>query len=180
MLTQARLKELLNYDSLSGVFTWARPQGCMAIGSMAGTKDRNGYIQIMIDKKRYLAHRLAWLYVCGEFPDKEIDHINRNPSDNCICNLRTATRLENQQNHSVRKDNKSGIVGVSWHKASGKWRAQIRFFGRKIDLGIFPTAEEACAARAEAKAKYHTFHPKDNNVTLSKETPDHRDHNSRD
>lgn len=177
MLTQTRLKELLSYDQASGVFTRAKQQGGKTIGSVAGSKDGKGYIQITIDKNRYLAHRLAWLYIYGKFPNEEIDHINRNRVDNRICNLRVATRLENQQNHSVRKDNKSGVVGVSWHKASGKWRAQINFGGRKIDLGIFLTVEEACTARAEAKAKYHTFHPEDNNVALPKEDTDHR-HNS--
>lgn len=164
MVTQARLKELLDYDPGTGVFIWRVSRGTARAGSVAGTFNSEGYIRIKIDRKLYLAHRLVWLYVCGKFPVNQLDHIDRDPSNNRIENLRLATQAENKQNLSKPYTNTSGVVGVSWNKQTGKWQAYIQLNNRQIHLGLFDTIEEAAAARAAAKAKLHTFHSEDNNA----------------
>ena len=130
-LTQARLKELLHYDPENGVFTHIKARRGLRSGSLAGGIDKaEGYLQIMVDGKRYQAHRLAWLYVHGDFPPNDIDHISRVRDDNRICNLRLATRSENMQNLSLRSTNTSGHTGVVWCKNTEKWRALIMLNGK--------------------------------------------------
>lgn len=163
MVTQERLKELLDYDPGTGIFTWRVSCGTAKAGSVAGTVRPDGYVAIQIDRKPYLAHRLAWLYVHGEFPTDQIDHVNRVRTDNRIENLRLATNAENAQNMSKYRTNTSNVVGVCWNKRGGNWVAFIWLNGKKIHLGLFDTIEEAAAARTAAKAKLHTFHPEDNN-----------------
>jgi hypothetical protein len=181
MLTQHILKEILSYDPETGLFANREWRGGKSNqGSIAGSVRRDGYVKISIDNKAYLAHRLAWLYVFGAFPNEQIDHVNKDRQDNRIKNLRAASDAENKQNLSKTRLNKSGKVGVIWHKAAQKWMSYIHVRNRSVYLGVYDTIEEAATARAAAKAKYHTFHPEDDNVTLSKETPDNRDHNSRD
>ena len=181
MLTQDRLKDLLIYDEHTGLFRWIKPTGTrIKAGSVAGTLSDNGYVKISIDRKLYRAHRLAWLYVYGHFPDNELDHVNRVKSDNRIENLRPATCAENQQNQPKRRTNKSGVVGVCWYKRTGKWRAQITAGRVKYHLGYFDNLEDALCARAIAKAKYHTFHPESSDVSIQKEASNHRHNNCRD
>ena len=158
-LTQERLKELLSYDPETGLFSNLTRRGVRAPkGGVAGTKNHKGYIAILIDKKIYLAHRLAWLYVYGEFPEKTIDHINEIKDDNRIINLRSVTNSENQQNISILKiTNTSGFRGVSWNKKIKKWAATISINGKSSHLGSFNTAEEASEVYLKAKRKFHTF-----------------------
>lgn len=164
MVTQERLKELLAYNPETGIFTWrVNRTGTAKASSIAGRVSNRGYLQIKIDGKLYSAHRLAWLYTHGEFPPDQLDHINRIRADNRISNLRIATGAENSQNYSKRNDNSSGVIGVDWHKQSGKWQARIRLNNCRMSLGLYDTIEEAAAVRAAAKAKYHTFNPEDNN-----------------
>jgi hypothetical protein len=158
VITAERLREVLDYDPETGVFTWAKGGYGIFLGSIAGCKDK-GYIRIKVDGKIYGAHRLAWLYVNGTLPDGDIDHINRVRTDNRISNLRVASKAENAQNKSKYRNNKSGIVGVYWDNLSKKWRAQIRVNGIAVYLGCYRDIDEAKAARSEAKAKYHKFHP---------------------
>lgn len=163
-MTQSRLKEVMSYDCDTGIFSWKKKiSRKVVVGKAAGCLDGQGYLMIRIDKKIYKAHRLAWLYVYGKFPDKQLDHINRVKTDNRICNLREASQGENQQNHPRHITNTSGIIGVRWYKRTKKWHASIKYKNRNIHLGYFQSIEEAAAARAEGKAKYHTFHPEDNN-----------------
>lgn len=164
MVTQARLKELLNYDPGTGVFTWRVSRGPKPADSVAGVIKGNKYIYIGVDGKTYLAHRLAWLYAHGIFPLGQVDHANRIKTDNRIENLRLATQAENMQNLSKPRNNTSGVIGVSWDKQHKKWRAQIMIHGRQIYLGLYETIDGALAARYAAKEKYHTFNPEDNNV----------------
>ena len=158
-LTQEQLQELLHYDHDTGIFTNLKSRGAVKIGSVAaGYKNPNGYIYIAIDYKRYLAHRLAWLYVHGNFPVNQIDHINEVKDDNRIVNLRLATDLENKHNQSSpRTNNTSGYLGVGWYKPYGKWQALIQVNGRRKHLGCFDTAEEASEAYLTAKRKLHQF-----------------------
>ena len=125
---------MLNYNPRTGLFTWVRSSGNKREGDIAGNFDR--YVLIMLDGKRYYAHRLAWLYVHGEWPEGEIDHINRNKHDNRIENLRLVTSAEN-------KWNVGGAVGVSFYKRTGKWTAQMRTNGKWKRLGYFDSREAA-------------------------------------
>ena len=154
MLTQERLKEQLHYDEATGIFTWRLARQGVRSGSVAGTVRPNGYIAIKIDRRLYLAHRLAWFYVYGEFPPADIDHINCMKSDNRIVNLRLATSSENQMNVQIQSNNTSGFKGVTWHKKRGKWQAQSKLNGKYRFLGYFPSAEAASEAY-QAFAKRH-------------------------
>lgn len=157
ILTQERLQELLHYDQDTGVFTHIKARPGVRFGSVAGHVHHTGYLQIKFDRKLYRAHRLAWLYVHGEFPLNDLDHINRVRSDNRIGNLRLATRAENLQNQSMRSTNTSGHVGVSWFKRDQKWRAQIAVNYKVINLGYFTDLSEAIAARQAAELHFHTY-----------------------
>jgi len=149
-LTPDRLREIFHYDQETGVFTRR------SLGRVAGTKNDSGYLVIFIDGKGYRAHRLAWLYVYGEWPAELIDHKNRIRTDNRIDNLRQANRSENTQN-TVTKRSSSGVRGVS--RMGEKWKAQIAINGKDIYLGLFGTVAEASAAYSSAAAKFHTRNP---------------------
>jgi len=163
MVTQHRLKEVLDYNPETGVFTWRKTNNQINKGAIAGSPSSCGYIRFTVDGMRYAAHRLAWLYVYGEYPETDIDHVNRIRSDNRISNLRTASRAENCQNASKRKSNSSGVVGVCWNIGHKKWQARIMHNGKSIHLGYYEKIEDAASARLSAKRKYHAFHPEDNN-----------------
>ena len=113
----------LTYDKDTGVFLWV---GGVRNGRVAGSLDEYGYIRISIKRKKYRAHRLAWLYCYGRFPEFEIDHINRIKTDNRICNLRDVSSSKNSENTKIRSDNKSGVKGVSWNKAENRWYVHIK------------------------------------------------------
>lgn len=159
MLTQERLKELLSYDPDTGVFTNLTQRGTRAPkGGVAGWITQDGYINIQIDGKKYQAHRLAWLYVYGEFPEKSLDHVNEIKDDNRLVNLRLATKQENGHNvSSLQINNTSGFRGVSWHKSAKKWIATITINGKNKHLGYFNTAEESSEVYLKAKRKFHAF-----------------------
>ena len=123
----------------------------------AGCVRPDGRRQIMLKGKKYLAHRLIWLYVNGKLPDNSIDHINGRPLDNRIENLRDVTHQENQKNRSKNCNNTSGHIGVYWHKGAEKWRAYIRVDGVKQHLGYFNVLEDAAAAYRVASIE-HGFH----------------------
>lgn len=158
MLTQSRLKELLHYEPDTGEFTWlVRTSRRVKIGDIAGSQNGQGYQCIRIDWKPYRAHRLACLYIDGEWPEYEIDHINGVRSDNRWINLRYATRSENSQNKRASTSNNCGFIGVS--RFRNKWRARIMLAGREKHLGCFPTPEDAHTAYLAAKANLHPFQP---------------------
>lgn len=142
LLTVDRLHEVLDYNPETGVFTRrvTRP------GRVAGSVNSTGYLQIEIGGRTYCAHRLAWLYTYGEWPPNELDHINRNKSDNRISNLRPATRQQNCWN--TRRHFKTKPKGVSFEpqRRGKKYRASIQGRERRLSLGLFNTAEEAHAA----------------------------------
>lgn len=157
-ITQARLKELLNYDPKTGVFTWKKNRAGVRSGSTAGcidTASNSGYVRIGLDSTVHQAHRLAWLYVYGCFPEQQLDHINRDRSDNRIENLRQVTNTINQWNRAKNRNSASGHQGVSLHKLTKKWQAKISANGRTMHLGLFDTPEAAHAAYIAAKKEYH-------------------------
>lgn len=149
---------MFSYDESTGVFTRIKQTGPNAlVGNIAGNLDSStGYWVIKINGKKYYAHRLACLYMHGEYPVNNVDHINGNRSDNRIVNLREATNSQNLQN--IKKEssnNKCGFLGVS--KCYRKFRAQIVVNGIKKHLGLFHTPEDAYSAYVAAKRKSHEF-----------------------
>lgn len=155
-LTQQRLSELLRYEPETGHFYWreTRARGALRDG-IAGGVCTNGYLNIKILGRRYLSHRLAWLYMHGRWPKHTIDHINGDKADNRALNLREATHSENQCNRKPQRNNSSGVVGVSWHAKTRKWRADIKFRGQQKTLGYYETVELAAKARAAAAKSVH-------------------------
>lgn len=161
-MNQSELKELLHYDLDTGVFTWlVRVPRTRFSGCVAGFECQ-GYRRIKIRKKRYTAHRLAWLYVTGNWPEDEIDHINGDGEDNRFANLREADRFVNARNMPLSSVNKSGVVGVRLRKRkkSQSWVVQIADKGVKIHLGCFKSKNDAIKARkaAEKRLGYHPNH----------------------
>ena len=161
MLTQKELQSKLNYDPGTGIFTKKTNSWKFKIGDVAGFTNKQGYITIGIKNKQYLAHRLAWLYVYGCFPKYFIDHINRNPSDNRICNLREATCSQNHYNKTKQLNNTSGIKGVTWDKQCNKWKAQIKVLDKNKNLGVFKNIKDAEKVVMEARRKFHNEFFKD-------------------
>ena len=167
LLTQAELKTRLHYDPETGIFTWLplpvvhyahKSWNTRFAGKQAGFIKKLGYIDIALNHKEYKAHRLAWLYVYGYFPPDDIDHINRNKTDNQITNLREATRSQNQQNIVIgRMDSKSGFRGVYFHTYNNKYVAKISINKKTLWLGYYDTLETACQAYLIAKRKHHPF-----------------------
>ena len=162
LLSAQRLREVLHYDPETGVFTWlARPVtthqvrtwNAKFVGSVAGSPN-SGYCGVRIRGRLFYAHRLAWLYMTGEWPAAEIDHINGDPKDNRWSNLRAATPKQNQANKRRQKNNTSGFKGVSWDKDAQNWRADIRVEYRHLALGYFNTPEEAHYAYCAAAKKH--------------------------
>ncbi len=163
-ITQKELKKILYYNSETGTFIRLnRSRGKAKKGELAGYLDKEGYIRIKIGKTSYKAHRLAWCYIYGYFPPNHTDHINHNKADNRSCNLREVTSAENQKNTKIRKDNKSGVIGVYWRGSQNRWTSSINISGRKIHLGSFVSFHEAVNARklAEVAYGYHENHGKE-------------------
>lgn len=157
-LTQEELKESLSYDPLTGIFTrLISNSNRTKVGDIAGTLNKlTNYRLITIKNVKYLAHRLAWLYVYGVWPTKFIDHHNGIRDDNRLFNLREATHQQNNRNKNIQKNNSSGIIGVCWAKHANKWKAQCKGLSDGIPqhLGYFDTKEEASEVR-EKFAKEH-------------------------
>jgi hypothetical protein len=155
MITAERLRELVNYNSDTGVFTHVRRRGVKA-GAVAGCLRGPGDYRVMqAGGRQYLAHRLAWLYVTGSWPAAEIDHINGDKADNRFANLREATSSQNKWNAGASSRNKLGLKGVAFHKKSGRWRAIIGKDNKSITIGYFATPGEAHAAYCTAAERLH-------------------------
>ena len=154
-LTAEYLRSILNYDQETGIFTWkVRTANRVKVGDAAGCPDGGGYLRIKVQSRLYRAHRLAWLHTHGVWPKGELDHINRNRSDNRVSNLRDISHKQNLQNSGKRSDNTSGHTGVYWYKPYSKWRALIMHNYKLIHLGYFSILEEAIAARKAAEKLY--------------------------
>ena len=155
-LTQAKLKELLHYEPETGVFTWIESTSSrIKIGDIAGNKGVDGYIDIRIYGKLLRAHRLAYLYMTGEWPANHVDHINGIKHCNIWTNLRECTQSQNLLNIGMRKNNKSGFKGVSWGNRDKKWRAQAQLNGKHFSLGSYCSPELASEAYQAFATEHH-------------------------
>jgi hypothetical protein len=158
-LTQEELRARLHYDPVTGLFTRRIATGRFRVGEVAGSKtshDGKTYIRICVLGVDYYAHRLAWFYMTGEWPAEEVDHRNGVGTDNWFENLRHADRAINAQNlQRAHHDNPVGVLGVSWVKAKGCYRASLTVNKKSRYLGYFDTVEEAQACYLEAKRRIH-------------------------
>ena len=132
-------------------------------GKIAGSFYSNGYMRVGLFGRDHLAHRVVWAWVYGNWPKKQIDHINGVRDDNRIANLRDVSRRENHKNVAKPINNTSGRIGVCWDNTRGKWLAYIKIRPKFINLGTFDSFEDACEARVKAEKKYgfHENHGRD-------------------
>lgn len=152
-----QLRELLSYDEETGVFRWRASIGRQQAGAVAGGLNGHGYRVVRIAGRLHMAHRLAWLYVTGEWPTGQLDHVNGDGLDNRFANLRPCTNAQNAQNQRRDRRSASGVLGV--HKAykPGKWKARIKLAGVETHLGLFDSVPAAAAAYEAAKRCAHPF-----------------------
>jgi hypothetical protein len=164
MLTVERLKEVLMYEPESGRFIHLPRPGSdqptktwntRYAGKIAGRVRSDGRRQLCIDKKFYLAARVAWLYMTGKWPNPEVDHENTDCGDDRWDNLREASRQQNACNTRLRHHSKAGLKGVRWHRKNKKWEAKITVHSRQIYLGCYITKEAAHQAYCSAAARLH-------------------------
>lgn len=144
MLTAERLREVLHYDPDTGIFTRKVKVGRHGSGTIAGTTSKRGYVLIKIDGGvPALAHRLAWLYMTREWPERQVDHWDMDKSNNRWSNLREATHMQNMANRPAQSNNSIGLKGVSRHTQTGRWVSQISVNKKSHFLGIFDCAPAA-------------------------------------
>lgn len=156
ILTQNQLKRLVTYDPSTGVFT--RLVGKRA-GHPVGSQIKSGYVHIFLAGHTHKAHRLAWLYMYGEWPSGQIDHINHNRADNRISNLRDVTCAVNHQNRKRRSNSAAGVIGVTFHRRDRRWQAHIEVCGTPRYLGSYICLGAAIKARLAAETFYHPHRP---------------------
>lgn len=155
MITQQYLQDNFHFDPNTGLFVRTKKTGnSVKTGVPLVCNKGNGYIVFCVQGKLQLAHRMAWLYVYGEIPSKNIDHINGIRFDNRIVNLRLANQSQNTANSNLSKSNKSGYKGVIWRKDICKWEAQIGVNYKCVKLGKFDCKEDAARAYANAANKH--------------------------
>ena len=155
MLTQKELKELLHYNPDTGVFTWLVSRGRNKAGNVAGHVSKtSGYVEIRLCKKLFKAHRLAWLYMTGEWPEIT-DHINLVKDDNRWVNLREATPRQNLYNKGSLKGSSSKHKGVSWDKWKKKWVVRARSPAKHLHLGYSKCEHEAALVYNQFALKHH-------------------------
>lgn len=155
MLTHSELTELLTYEPSTGDFVAnANARGGWRKGQLVGTRTRSGYIRIGIRGRDYLAHRLAWFYVNGEWPKSGLDHKDGDPANNLLSNLRECDQSENGANMRRKVTNKTGLKGVWFDKELGRWRAGITINGKSRHIGVFATPSEAHSAYVAAAQTY--------------------------
>lgn len=158
-LTAERLRQVVSYNQRTGVFTRlisTAPR--VRVGDIAGSLVTRGYLAFAVDGKLYRAHRLAWLYMTGEWPPARLDHRNTDPADNRWKNLRPATATQNCANSRRPRNNRSGFKGVSWVERLGRWKAGVKCDGQFYYLGLFDSPEAAHKAyRAKAKELFGEF-----------------------
>lgn len=165
MITQDQLRAMFHYNPDSGVFTrLIAPCHSVKVGDIVGTPHAYtvtlSYLDTEIDGKSYKVHRLAFLYMTGEFPPAHVDHIDGNGLNNAWANLRHVNRSANQRNRKLNTNNLSGCAGVSWYAPKSEWRAAINTAAGKKHIGYFAELSDAIAARKKAEIThgYHANH----------------------
>lgn len=153
MLTQERVRELFDYNPETGDLIRRVSKANRPAGSVAGSVNARGHVNIQVDGKLYAAHQLVFLYHHGWLP-QEIDHENRVKTDNRIGNLRPATSSQNKGNIELLRNNSSGYRGVSRNARSGKWHAQIKIHGKQTYLGRADTPEQAAVIYNQAAREH--------------------------
>ena len=155
MITQELLHDILNYDPSTGVFSRKKSSSnASKLGkTLGGDKQRHKVIRI--NNKIYGAHRLAWLYVYGKWPDGYVDHINGDPTDNRISNLRDSTQSQNLCNSKLPITNKTGVKGVSWDSERKQWFAKIHYQKRQYALGRYDDFDIACEVVKKKRLELH-------------------------
>lgn len=154
-LTQERLKEVLRYDPKTGNLIGICRKRGRSFGRIMGYRMNLGYLQVGVDGVVYLAHRLVWLYHHGFFPPQHLDHIDGDPTNNRISNLRLASASQNLCNSKLSASNKSGYKGVHFDKSRNEWMAYLRAGGVQIFRKRFDTKKEAVSAVRDARNRYH-------------------------
>lgn len=149
------IRDYLRYEN--GKLFWTKkPCKKVIVGDEAGSINKNtGYKEVGFKGKLYLAHRVVWFLVKNEQPPEILDHINNDKSDNHIENLREATSSQNNSNAKIRKDNTSGVKGVTWYKQGNKWQASLRLNNKRIHLGSFTDLADAEQAVKQARHQLH-------------------------
>lgn len=157
ILTHARLHQILHYEPETGVFRWKEKMSeGTDIGDAAGSAHSGGYWRIQIGGRKYLANRLAWFYVKGEWPAYGVDHRDGDGQNNRWANLRDLPQALNTQNQRrARSDNRSGLIGAHRQHRGPGFTSTIIVGGKRMHLGSFKTAEEAHAAYISAKRRLH-------------------------
>ena len=171
-LTVSYLRECFTLDEATGKLFWReRPRAhfptargwntfnAQRAGCEAGTLHSNGYVAIQLGGHIIYAHVVVYALVNGEWAPDTVDHWNRKRADNRPFNLRAATNSQQKQNGRMHSDNRSGFLGVSWHKNAGLWHARITTNGKTVSLGYFDDPAKAAARYAAAKADFHHYQP---------------------
>ncbi len=158
--SQAELREKVRYDSESGLFYSLRKTARSSVGDVVTNIRPDGYCRVNVFGGKFLAHRLAWFYMMGVWPESDIDHIDGNPTNNSFSNLRVVARHENMQNiRRLRKNSQTGVNGVSWHTARQKFVVQLSHRGDHKFGGHFNNIDDAIAALKRLKAEWHSYSP---------------------
>jgi hypothetical protein len=157
VITQERLKEVLHYDPVAGVWTWLKPpsRGKAKPGAEAGYRWKGLYRVIKVDGQKFYGHQLAVLYVTGVFPIEKVDHHNGVPGDDWWDNLRPATSRQNAYNRKLDKRSSTGVSGVRVDKPSGRYRASLKTPTGVKHLGMFATLDAARIVREAAARELH-------------------------
>jgi hypothetical protein len=142
-ITAAEVRDLFSYDPETGRLAWRESGRGRVAGGVAGYFDRWRVI-VVVGGVRYRVHRLAWLHVHGEWPKHHIDHINGDPQDNRIANLRDVKPTVNNQNRrDASRRSKTGVLGVMRASTSGRFRVSMSFMGKALSVHSFDSTEEA-------------------------------------
>ena len=154
-MTAEEARQLFSYNPETGDLAWRVRKKGVKVGRPTRPNAKIAYHRVCVEGQIYLAHRVAWLITYGCWPEGNIDHINGNPGDNRIVNLRECTQSQNMRNTSLSSRNTSGKKGVTWAKRERKWVAYIRYGGKKHRIGGFDTLDEAYAAYCRAAIEHH-------------------------